>query len=197
MKKQLSITLLTIVSLAAVLLNLSCGGVPQNNTAVSNAANGSAAPSNTAANSTAQSSPTPVVTDCSGDASGKQKIIKDGIEDNIKKDGKLYSQYTAKKFGFEPVMDANGDAALYIWGSIFTSGKDLDNLNKTYKDFVKKGCVTKVAFTSAPAKIADVSTLEFNLCEAPNQICPDGTCREVCVKKDANTNTNMNSNSNK
>jgi len=192
MKKQLSITLLTIVSLAAVLLNLSCSGTPQNNTAVNNAANGTAAPSNMA-----QSSQTFADPDCSGDAPAKQKKIKDGIKDNIKKDGKLESQHMAKNFDFEPVLDANGDATLYIWGNIFTSRNDLDNLNKTYRDFVKKGCVTKVAFTSAPTMSASAAAFYFTLCEAPNQICPDGTCQEYCVRMDGNVNANMNTNSNK
>lgn len=192
MKKQLSITLLAIVILAAVLLNLSCGGTSPNNTSVSNVANGNAAPG-----TTAQSSQTFADPDCSGDATGKQKKIKDGIKDNIKKDGKLESQHMAKNFDFEPVVDAKGDATLYIWGNIFTARNDLDNLNKTYKDFVKKGCVTKVIFTSAPTMPASAAGFSFSSCEAPNQICSDGSCQEVCVKQNENTNNNMNSKSNK
>jgi hypothetical protein len=192
MKKQLSITLLTIVSLAAVLLNLSCGGTQQNNIAGSNAVNSNVTPGNTA-----QSNRTNVTADCSGDTPAKQKKIKDGIRDNIKNQKKLDYQYVAKKFDFEPVVGTNGDATLYIWGSVLTAANDVDDLNKTYKDFMKRGCVVKVLFTSPPERLTTEARFNFTLCEAPNQICPDGTCQEVCNRKDGNDNTNMNSNSNK
>jgi hypothetical protein len=154
MKKQLCITLLAIVSLAVVMLNMSCGETQQ----------------------------TYVAADCSGDPPTKQKKIKDKIKDKIKNMRKLDYQYANNKFNFEPVIEANGEATLYLWGSIFTSANDLEEVAETYEDVFKKGCVSKVVFTSPPAMSASAARLDFAVCEAPNQICPDGTCREECVR---------------
>lgn len=191
MKKLLSITFLTIVSLASVLLNLSCNGTPQNNggtlqtnTANTNAVNGNTAPDNTDRASTAS-----VADVCSGNPSEKKEKIKRKIKENIEGDDKLSYQYK-KRFDFEPVMDTNGDATLYIWGSIFIQNKndDFDNLHKKYKDYVKRQCVVKVVYTSPPTPGISTTTLQnfeyTTLCEYPNQICPpEGTCQQDCDRR--------------
>jgi hypothetical protein len=188
MKKLLSITLLAIFSLASVLLNLSCNGTPQNNggtlqnnTVGSNAVNGNAVPDNTD-----QFTKTSVAEVCSGSPSEKQGKIRAKIKENIEGDDRLNYQYE-KRFDFEPVMETNGDATLYIWGSIFIYDpkQDLDNLHKKYKDYFKKGCVAKVVFTPPPTPPPGVTTtilrnFEYTtLCEAPNQICY-GICQPDC-----------------
>ncbi len=126
----------------------------------------------------------------------KKQKIKDGVTAKIRANSKLDYQYVANKFYFDPVIEANDEATLYIWGNIYTSANDVDDLNKTYKDFVKRGCVSKVVFTSPPTTTATGEKFEFNVCEAPNQICSDGSCREVCLRKDVNSNSNTNTNFN-
>jgi hypothetical protein len=169
MKKQLNFTLLIIVALAAVLLNLSCSGTPQNNTAENFAADV-----------------------CSGNPLDKPEKIKKKVKENIERDDRLKYQYEScqnscrrERFFFEPVKETDDDVTLYIWGSIYISEKDdLDNLHKKYKDYFKKGCVANVVYTSPPQDITESARiLEFSAsCEAPNRICDDGTCREDCVK---------------
>lgn len=192
MKNQFTSALLTVVLFASALLNLSCNTTQKGNASPINTTSAN----NTSVNS-AQNSPPSVLTDCSGDPTGKKDKIKKGVGDNIKKDKNLDPQYNAKKFDFEPVIESSGDATLYIWGSVYTSVADLDNLNKTYKDYMKKGCVTKVAFNSAPGAPASILPFEFNICEHPNQICSNGICAENCAKKEENVNSNNRTNSNK
>jgi hypothetical protein len=184
---------LTIVSLAAVLLNLSCAGTPPNNTVKSNTVNGNAAPSNTD-----QSNETFADVEWPEDATGKKDKINREVKEKINSEKNLRYQHNENKknFYFEPVVDAKGVATLYIWGSIFTSSKDLNKLNETFKDVMKRKCVEKVVFTSPPDMLERAASFEFLLCEAPNQICSDGSCREYCDRKDVNANTNMNSNTN-
>jgi hypothetical protein len=152
MKKRLSF--LTMFSLVIVMFTLSC----------------------------AERSEVSVAVDCSGDAPTKQKKIKKRIEQRISNKEKLQYQYTNKMFGFEPVMEANGEATLYFWGRIYTTGNELEHVAETYEEMFKKACVSKVVFTPPPTMSAAASRLEFALCEAPNQVCPDGTCREDCVR---------------
>ncbi len=179
MKKQLSISVLTIVSLTAVLLSLSCGGTSQSNTVRSNAVNGNPATSNID-----QSTETFVSADCSGNAAAKKDKIKREVEAKINNEEKLRYQHNQNKknFYFEPVVDSNGIATLYIWGFIFTSSRDRNKLNETFKDVMKKECVEKVVFTSPPSILESVASFEFVLCEHPNRICDDGSCREDCVR---------------
>lgn len=191
MKHRLIAKIFAVISLAAVIASLSCTDAPQNNTAnkINTAGNDVGGNSNTETGSSANDP------DCSGDASVKQKKIKDGVKANIDKKDPLKYQYP-NNFEYEPVMGANDDATLYIWGKILTSRQDLDELNKTYKGFIKKGCVTKVVFAPAPNVKATASGFDFELCESPHQVCSNGTCQQTCPKIDANTNTNTNTNIN-
>ena len=84
MTKQLSIILLTIVSLAVGLLNLSCGGTSPNNAVTSNAVNNNAAPSDTN-----QSAGTLVADVCSGNSSDKPEKIRKKIKENIEDPARL------------------------------------------------------------------------------------------------------------
>ena len=178
MRNRVNTRILTAVLLAVFLVSLSCNDASQNKPSP-NLTN------NTAANNTAQNSPTPVTADCSGDEPTKLKKIKDGVRNNIKKDSKLESQYANKRFEIESQVKSTGsdDAILYIWGKVYTSANDLNELNKTYKDFMKKGCVTNVIFgppPPVPANPARQPDFEYELCEAPNKICGDGSCQSVC-----------------
>jgi hypothetical protein len=189
MKKQTGIFLLAVVLLGSLLLNPSCDSTTKNNSN-SNSASNNSAQSNT--NQSVATAP-----DCSGNGNIKKQKIKDGVTLKIRGNPKLDPQYRANNFYFDPVIEANDEATLYIWGKIYTSANDVDDLNKTYKDFMKRGCVSKVVFTSPPTTTAVSNRFEFNICEAPNQICSDGSCREVCtIIKDDNTNTNSNTKAN-
>ena len=202
MKKQSSITLFTIIAFAAALLSLSCGGAATN-TAKSNAVNNNVAPSNTDEITEAS-----IDEICSDNTSQKPGKIKEKLKDEIKGDKKLNYQHEScesgcshEKFFLDPVMETNGDVTLYIWGSIYIKdpNDDLDNLHKKYKKFLKRGCVTKVVYAPPPG-VSPALLRHFQytaLCEAPNQICADGSCREVCDLMHGNVNTSTNSNSNK
>ena len=190
MKNRLVKIAFANILLAAVLMSLSCADVPQNKTAINTPSN------NTVVQNTNKPESTDILeVDCSGDAPVKKQKIKDGIKSNIDKDNDLKYQLK-KRFDFEPVVDSTGDAVLYIWGNVFTSAKNLNQLNKTYESFVKKGCVTKVVFDKAPGMQTLNGGFEFELCEAPLQICPDGTCQQTCISLADNENPKTNSNAN-
>ncbi|MDQ6785209.1 MAG: hypothetical protein M3033_00120 [Acidobacteriota bacterium] len=219
MKKQLIITALLIVLLAAVLINLSCNGTttPTNNTTVNNNDSIANKDSNSAQNNTEESILVSTNPDCSGNETEKHDKIKNGVEYNIRQHTNLKNQYDmANNFHFEPVVETNGDAALYIWGKIYiTSHKDMDDFHKTFKYYRKQGCVKRIVFGPPPTiplatpdsnnKILSAG-FEIVACEDPNHLCSDGSCKEDCngnvsisntnVNMRSNTNTNSNSNTN-
>ncbi len=187
MKKLLSITFLTIISLAAVLLNMSCKETPQNNNGTLRSLSaGSSAVKGDAAPISADQSADPVVTNACDDSSpNRLSNIKNEIENNFKGDSRLGYQYE-KSFDFEPVSVNKDNATLYVWGSVYTNPKypnDLNNLTEKYKDYLKSKCVTKVVFTPPPgATTTLLKNFEYTtLCEYPNGICSDGTCRQGCL----------------
>lgn len=217
MKKQLTITALLIVLLAAVLISLSCNGptTPTNNTAApsNNGGINSTAPSNTEESILVDEDP-----DCSGNSADKPAKIKDGIERNIRSHSNLRNQYdTAHNFHFQPVVDADGDVILYIWGKIYMKSKrdEFNNFHNAYKYYRKKGCVKKIVFgqpteispsTPNPNHTTSEIAFQFVACEDPNHLCNDGSCKDDCngnlsisnknVNMRPNTNTNPNSNTN-
>ena len=194
MKKQLSIIAFTIILFAAVLGIMSCSGTPPtNNTANSN----TNAESNTALVKSA------LVEDCVPSGTTTIPIkIREGVERNIGRDQNLSKQYgtVRKNFEFQPVMES-GEAVLYIWGKVFVKNPSLDGLNQTFKFFMKQGCVNRIVFgqpPSPPTITVTARDFTYEACEAPNDICADGSCQlpANCPHFDANSNTNKNSNTN-
>lgn len=191
MKKKLSNIALAGILLVSVLASLSCTDVPQNKAVVNAPANNSVVQNNFN-----KTEPGISDADCSGDPTVKKKKIKDGIGAKINGYSGLKDQLK-KRFDFEPVVDSNGDAVLYIWGDVFTSAGNLDQLNKSYESYVKKGCVIQIVFDKAPGAKELNGGFKFDLCEAPNQVCSDGSCQQACPKEIDNENKNANSNTNK
>lgn len=190
MKNQFTAGFLTVVLFTAALLNLSCSTTQK----------GDASPVNTTSANNAsvnptQSSPTPVTADCSDGTTSKKEKIKKGVKENIDKNEYLRWQRDAKKFDFDVMVDGN-NVTLHFWGKVYTSSKDLDNLNKTYKDYFNKGCVTNIVFKSAASTATTAIPFEFEICEYPNGICDNGTCDPRCARQE-NGNTNNKPNSNK
>lgn len=176
MKNNLLKFSLINILLAGVLFMMSCGEKPQNKPPVpapaNNAANNTS--NNTAAlNNTNQNEPDEK---CDGD---KVTLVKNGMEAKINAKNNLKYQYKTN-FDFKPVADANNNVTVYIWGKFFTDKKELDELNKTYKGFVKKGCIERVIFDQEPTIKTLDPGFEYSLCEAPNQVCSDGTCQQNC-----------------
>ncbi len=173
MKNDLLKFSLTNILLAVCLFMMSCGEAAQNKPPANNAAN------NAANNTVAQNNTNETVPDekCDGD---KVKTVQDGMEAKINAKNILKYQYK-KNFDFKPVADANNNVTVYIWGKLYTDKKELDELNKTYKGFLKKGCIANVIFDQEPnTKSQAAPGFEYGLCEAPNQVCSDGTCQQNC-----------------
>lgn len=194
MKNRLTAITFAAILFAAVLLSLSCKDTSQNNTMSNTTANNTVA--NVNQNNSVQNSESvsTLAFDCNG--TNEQKITKVNAKmlQNIQGDLDLQKQYSNGKFNFN-VAENSGNVVLYIWGRVHTEKEDkVDDLNKTFKKFVKKGCVAKVIF-GEPAKDKATTSqgFEYSLCEYPNEVCSNGECRLGClVKIEDNTNANSN-----
>lgn len=173
MKNHLFKFSLINVLLAAALFMMSCAETAPNKPPANNASNNA---SNSAANNTVQNNTNQTEPDenCDGD---KVTLVTQGMEAKINAKNNLKYQYKTN-FDFKAVADANNNVTVYIWGKFFTDKRELDELNKTYKGFVKRGCIAKVIFDQEPTIKTLDPGFEYSLCEAPNKVCSDGSCRE-------------------
>ncbi|MDQ2746293.1 MAG: hypothetical protein M3T96_03430 [Acidobacteriota bacterium] len=177
MKNRLIANVIAIFLGAAVLISLSCKHIPQNTSNTATNANQSGSTQNGEYVSA-------LGEDCSGNNDDKIKKVKRRMGKKIGGSSILNPQYKedgSGNFDFN-VLDVNGDVVLYVWGFVYTEPENnVDELNKIFKGFVKKGCVAKVVFGES----SDDTTIrsrgfEYNLCEYPNEVCSNGICSSNC-----------------
>ncbi len=176
MKNRLTAITLATILFAAVLMSLSCQDASQNtnNTMANNTAM-NANQSNSDQNSDSDST---LGEDCTGkNVEARKRKVFGKIEGNIKGNPFLDKQYSNNRFDFDVVVN-NEDLVVYFWGVVLTKKEDkVDDLNRTFKKFVKNGCVSKVVFGEPPNDRATVLRgFEYELCESPNEVCSNGTC---------------------
>ncbi len=197
MKNRLTTMILAIILCAAVLMSLSCKGTSQNTTSSNNAASNTAV--NINQNISVQDGESDTTLDIKCDVSNpnRQQEVFNKIEKDIQKEPILKYEYEDGKFDFD-VVDESGKLVVYIWGRVYTAPEDkVDALNKTFKKLVKKGCVSKVVFGEPTGdKTLAPRGFEYNLCESPNGVCADGTCKQGCLLLKPEDNTNMSTNAN-
>ena len=169
-----------IVLFGAMLLSLACPGGPQDNTK----------------NSEQTTEPETELADdtCTvGTTSEKITKLKNKIKNNIDGNTALKNQFDNSDFTFDVAEDSYGNIVLNVSGKLSGDGKILEDLNKTFKSYLKKSCVVKVTFAESGSPASAVSRFEWGLCEEPMVPC-NGECKTSCATAspappDANTNS--------